>query len=91
MIQVGSQGSFVPSPTRRVQAQSFSQSTVRTNSALTSGGTSAISSSWVLTCSFQHGSLYSRNHWSWRIFTKTLPPHRQITRRLSKSYIGTES
>ncbi len=56
MIQAGSQGSFVPSPTRRVQAQAFSQSTVRSNSLLTSGGTSSISSSCTFTCSFQQGS-----------------------------------
>jgi len=69
-----SHGNRVPSPTRRVQAQSLSQPTVRSNSARTSGGTSAMSFKWSLTCAFQAGSLYFRNHWSWRIFTLTLLP-----------------
>ena len=37
------------------------------------------------------GSLYFRNHWSWRIFTFTRLPHRQTTGRMSNSYITTES
>ncbi len=43
-----SQGKRVPSPTRRVQAQSLSQPTVRSNSTRTSGGTSAMSFKWSL-------------------------------------------
>ena len=45
---------------------------------------------WLLTCSFHAGSLYFRNHWSWRILTLTLFPHRQMTGRVSNSYITTE-
>ena len=56
-IQFRSQGSFVPSPTRRVQAQSFSQSTVRSNSARVSVGTRTIFPSWSWTSAFQAGSL----------------------------------
>ena len=90
MSWAGSHGNRVPRPTRRVQAQSLSQPTVRSNSVRTSGGTSAMSFKWSLTCCFHAGSLYFRNHWSWRILTLTLFPHRQMTGRVSNSYMTTE-
>ncbi len=85
-----SQGSLVPRPTRRVQAQSLSQSTVRENSARVSGGTRSIRPSWSWTSAFHSGLLYCRNHWSCRIRTVTRPPHRQTTGRESKSNMGTD-
>jgi hypothetical protein len=54
--QVVSQGRRVPRPTRRVAAQSLSQSMVRSNSVRTSGGTSEIAGRTAFTWSFQTGS-----------------------------------
>src|SRR5512137_499920 len=88
---VVSHGNRVPSPTRLVQAQSLSQSTVRSNSSRTSGGTNDMSRIWSLTCFFHAGSLYFKNHWSCRILTLTLLPQRQMTGRVSNSYIIFES
>ncbi|OPY40982.1 MAG: hypothetical protein A4E40_00701 [Methanoregulaceae archaeon PtaU1.Bin059] len=90
MSQSGSQGSRVPRPTLRVQAQSFSQPIVRSNSVRTSGGTRVIWARCSETCDFHAGSLYSRNHWSWRILTNTCPPHLHTTGLVSNSYITVE-